>query len=431
MNCRFCNTTLKHTFVDLENSPPSNSFLTAEKLQEPETYFPLKLYVCDTCFLVQLDEFKKHNEIFNNEYIYFSSYSKSWLAHAKRYTEQMINRFGFDKSSLIMEVASNDGYLLQYFNEKKIPVLGIEPSTNTSDVAALKGIPSIPDYFTSLLARTLQSEGKKADLLIGNNVLAHVPDINDFVAGLKIILNDAGVITMEFPHLLKLIEECQFDTIYHEHFSYFSFTTVKKIFEAHGLEMFDVEELSTHGGSLRIYAKHRHDRSKRINYTVAKLLEKEEREGLTTIRHYYHFKEKISLIKQKFLYFLVEQKNKGKKVIGYGAAAKGNTLLNYCGIKGNDLIHFVVDASPHKQGKYLPGSHIPVFAVEKVKEYKPDYIIIFPWNLKYEIIDLLSFVNEWEGKIVTFIPDLQLYTYPSVTRMPAGGVYPKVRAGIL
>jgi SAM-dependent methyltransferase len=327
MNCRFCDTSLTHTFVDLENSPPSNSFLTAKQLQEPETYFPLKLFVCENCFLVQIDEFKKRDEIFNNEYIYFSSYSKSWLAHAKRYTEQMIERFHFDENSLVVEIASNDGYLLQYFNERNIPVLGIEPSTNTSDVAALKGIPSISDYFTSRLAQIMCIEGKKADLLIGNNVLAHVPDINDFVAGLKIALNPGGIITMEFPHLLKLIEECQFDTIYHEHYSYLSFTTVKKVFESHGLEMFDVEELSTHGGSLRIYAKHASDQGKPVTGRVSQLLNKEQRAGITSLCYYHDFKEKVGIVKHMFMKFLVEQKSKGMKVIGYGAAAKGNLSL--------------------------------------------------------------------------------------------------------
>jgi hypothetical protein len=417
MNCRFCDTPLTHTFVDLENSPPSNSFLTVSQLQEPETYFPLKLFVCPQCFLVQIDEFKKRDEIFNNEYVYFSSYSRSWLAHAKTYTEQMVERFKFDENSLVVEIASNDGYLLQYFKERNIPVLGIEPSTNTSDVAALKGIPSISDYFTLKLAHTLHSEGKKADLLIGNNVLAHVPDINDFVEGLKITLNQQGVITMEFPHLLKLIEECQFDTIYHEHYSYLSFTTVKKIFEAHGLEMFDVEELSTHGGSLRIYAKHKDDSSKTVSDRVAQLLDKEAQAGLNSISYYNDFKEKVSIIKFNFLQFLVEQKRKGLKVIGYGAAAKGNTLLNCCGIKGNDLISFVVDASPYKQGKYLPGSHIPVYAEDKIHAYKPDYVIIFPWNLKYEITEQLKYISEWGGKIVTFIPGFQIHTHSAVNQM--------------
>jgi hypothetical protein len=413
MNCRFCDTPLTHTFVDLENSPPSNSFLRHSQLQEPETYFPLKLFVCPQCFLVQIDEFKKRDEIFNNEYVYFSSFSKSWLAHAKRYTDLMIERFKFDEHSLVIEIASNDGYLLQYFKEHNIPVLGIEPSTNTSDVAALKGIPSISDYFTAKLALTLHGEGKKADLLIGNNVLAHVPDINDFVEGLKITLNDKGIITMEFPHLLKMIEECQFDTIYHEHFSYLSFTTVKKIFEAHGLDMFDVEELATHGGSLRIYAKHKDDSSKEISERVTQLLDKEVSAGLNSISYYNDFKEKVSIIKFNFMQFLVEQKSMGLKVIGYGAAAKGNTLLNCCGIKGNDLINFVVDASPYKQGKFLPGSHIPVYAEDKIREYKPDSVIVFPWNLKNEIIDQLSYIGEWGGKIITFIPNLQIHTYSS------------------
>jgi SAM-dependent methyltransferase len=411
MQCRFCNQELSHTFVDLDNSPPSNSFLTARQLQEPESHFPLKLFVCSHCFLVQVDEFKKRDEIFNHEYVYFSSFSKSWLAHARKYTDMMAERFSFDENTLVIEIASNDGYLLQYFKEKNIPVLGIEPSANTAAVAALKGIPSISDYFTSALALKLKKEKREADLLIGNNVLAHVPDINDFVEGLKLALRKNGVITMEFPHLLKLIEESQFDTIYHEHFSYLSFTTVKAIFQAHGLELFDVEELPTHGGSLRIYAKHSKDTAKPISERVQAMLEKEATAGLTTLDYYHGFKQKVSKIKLEFLQFLLAQKSKGKKVIGYGAAAKGNTLLNYSGIKGNELIEFVVDASPYKQNKFLPGSHIPVYGEEKIKEYQPDFIIIFPWNLKHEIIDQLSYVGEWGCKIVTFIPYIHIHEY--------------------
>lgn len=410
MNCRFCHSLLSHTFIDLEHSPPSNSFLTVAQLQEPETYFPLKLFVCDQCFLVQLDEVKKRDEIFNSEYVYFSSYSKSWLTHAKKYTEQMVTRFGYNENSFVLEIASNDGYLLQYFQEKNIPVLGIEPSANTAAAAALKGIPSITDYFTSHLARELRKEGRCASLLIANNVLAHVPDINDFVEGLKIALGDKGIITMEFPHLLKLIEECQFDTIYHEHYSYLSFLTVKKIIEAHELVLFDVEQLPTHGGSLRIYAKHRNDSTKPIMPQVQQLAEKETLAGLVDLRAYKNFEKRVSQIKFNFLDFLVQQKKRENKLVAYGAAAKGNTLLNCCGIKGNQLIEFVVDASPYKQGKFLPGSHIPVFAEDQIIAFKPDYIIIFPWNLKNEIMDQLSYIRNWNGKFVTFIPHTQVYT---------------------
>ncbi len=410
MNCRFCQTLLTHTFIDLENSPPSNSFLTVAQLQEPETYFPLKLFVCDQCFLVQLDEVKKRDEIFNSEYVYFSSYSKSWLTHAKKYTEQIVERFGYNENSFVLEIASNDGYLLQYFQEKNIPVLGIEPSANTAAAAALKGIPSITDYFTSHLARELRKEGRCASLLIANNVLAHVPDINDFVEGLKIALGDKGVITMEFPHLLKLIEECQFDTIYHEHYSYLSFLTVKKIIESHDLVLFDVEQLPTHGGSLRIYAKHGNDSTKPITPQVQQLAAKETRAGLVDLCSYKNFEKRVSHIKFNFLDFLVEQKKRKNKLVGYGAAAKGNTLLNCCGIKGNQLIEFVVDASPYKQGKFLPGSHIPVCAEDQITTFKPDYIIIFPWNLKNEIMDQLSYIRHWDGKFVTFIPHTQIYT---------------------
>ena len=407
MNCRFCGTELKYVFVDLGEAPPSNSFLNAAQLDKPESYFPLKIFVCSNCFLVQVDEYKKASEIFDNEYAYFSSYSTSWLTHAKTYTEKMVDRFGISKNSLVVEIASNDGYLLQYFKEKEIPVLGIEPTESTAKVAREKGIESITEFFGEDFAKKLTSENRKADLLLGNNVLAHVPDINDFVKGLKVALKKEGVITMEFPHLLKLIENNQFDTIYHEHFSYFSFTTVSRIFEAHGLVMFDVDEIPTHGGSLRIYAGHKEDTSKSISDKVGELLERENGIGISDLNYYKGFGEKVSRIKMDLLQFLAEQKKNNKKVAAYGAAAKGNTLLNYCGIS-NDVIRFVVDASPYKQGKFLPGSHIPILKEEIIREEKPEFILILPWNIKEEIINQLSYIREWGGQFVISIPELQI-----------------------
>lgn len=407
MQCRFCKTALTNVFIDLVNSPASNSFLTKEQLSEPETYFPLKVYTCHKCFLVQVDEYKKSDAIFDSNYVYFSSFSTSWLQHARKYTEMMTDRFGCNKNSLVIEVASNDGYLLQYFKEKEIPVLGIEPTANTAAAASEKGIDSVIDFFGVRLAKKLVSKNIKADLLLGNNVLAHVPDILDFVGGMKIILKEEGVITMEFPHLMQLVDNNQFDTIYHEHFSYLSFYTVKQIFESQGLVIFDVEELSTHGGSLRIFAKHIEDDGKGISKNVANLLEKESGKGLTGLTYYDHFQQKAFKIKLDITSFLIEQKRAGKKVAAYGAAAKGNTMLNYCGIK-NDLIDFVVDANPNKQNKFLPGSHIAVVNELYLKAEKPDFVIIFPWNIKDEIIHQLSYIRDWGGKFVTAVPDLQI-----------------------
>jgi hypothetical protein len=407
MHCRFCNTSLDQVFIDLGHSPASNSFLTLEALNEPEVYFPLKVFTCPKCFLVQVDEYKKSDDIFDSDYVYFSSYSTSWLAHAKAYCNSMLQRFNFDSRSLVVEVASNDGYLLQYFNEKNIPVLGIEPTSNTAEVAKSKGIESVVDFFGVTLATRLAQEGKKADLLLGNNVLAHVPDIRDFVAGMKILLKETGIITMEFPHLQKLIENNQFDTIYHEHFSYLSFHTVKQVFESNGLEMFDVEELPTHGGSLRIYAKHTGNQTITVSNNVENLLQKESEGGLTNIDFYATFKEKSLQVKLDLLKFLIAVKQDKKLVAGYGAAAKGNTLLNYCGVK-HDLIDFVVDANPHKQNKFLPGSHIPVMHENHLKELKPAFVIIFPWNLSEEIIEQLSYIRNWGGKFVVPIPFVQI-----------------------
>lgn len=407
MNCRFCKTELKDVFIDLVNSPASNSFLSKDELNEPEVFYPLKVYTCSSCFLVQVDEYKKSDAIFDSNYVYFSSYSKSWLAHAKKYTDAMISRFNLDHTSHVIEVASNDGYLLQYFKEKSIPVLGIEPTANTAKVSIEKGIENVIDFFGVRLASQLANENKKADLLLGNNVLAHVPDIVDFVSGMKIILKSEGVITMEFPHLMQLVNNNQFDTIYHEHFSYLSFHTVQKIFDHCGLELFDVDELPTHGGSLRIYGKHAEDQSKQVSSNVSDMLKKEKEAGLTSMEYYQGFQLKALKVKLDVLDFLIQQKRNNKVVAAYGAAAKGNTLLNFCGIK-NDLISFVVDANPHKQDKYLPASHIPVTSEKMIKEIKPDYIMILPWNLKEELVNQLQYIREWNGKFVIPIPTLQI-----------------------
>jgi SAM-dependent methyltransferase len=406
MNCRHCATPLTQELIDLVNSPASNSFLKAAQLNEPETFYPLRIFVCDTCFLVQIDEYKKATEIFGEEYAYFSSFSTSWLAHCKTYTEMIVPRLGLGKDSLVMELASNDGYLLQYFKEKDIPVLGIEPTANTAQVATEKGINTLVKYFTNELAQDLAGKGRQADLIIGNNVLAHVPDINDFVKGMATMLKPNGVITMEFPHVLQMIEQNQFDTIYHEHFSYLSLHTVSVIFEKQGLTVFDVEELPTHGGSLRIYAKHKSS-GRQGTGGYEKVKEKEQNAGITNLTYYQGFQEKANKVKYDLLAFLLEQKKAGKRVAGYGAAAKGNTLLNYCGIK-QDMIDFIVDASTYKQGKFAPASHIPIVHESVLKEQKPDFVIILPWNLEAEITKQLAYIREWGGKFVIPIPHLQV-----------------------
>ena len=407
MNCRFCNNQLTDELIDLFNSPAANSFLSAEQLNEAEVFFPLKVLVCKNCFLVQIDEYKKSTAIFDNEYVYFSSYSTSWLAHAKSYAQDITDKLTLDTKSLVVEIASNDGYLLQYFKEKKIPVLGIEPTGNTAEVARSKGIDTISEFFGIRLATILVRQGILADLLIGNNVLAHVPDINDFVAGMKVVLKPKGVITMEFPHLMELIANNQFDTIYHEHYSYLSLFSVQRIFNKHGLEIFDVEQLSTHGGSLRIYCKHLDNSEKSVSPNVKRVLSMEINQGVDNIHYYSGFKQKAEKIKTDLLTQLIEFRNSGKKVAAYGAAAKGNTLLNFCGIK-SDFIQFVVDANPSKQGKFLPGSHIPVVHEMAIKNEKPDIIIIFPWNLSDEIMTQLDYVRTWGCKFLIPIPSVEL-----------------------
>jgi 2-polyprenyl-3-methyl-5-hydroxy-6-metoxy-1,4-benzoquinol methylase len=407
MQCRFCKTELKHVFIDLVNSPASNSFLTTEQLNEPEVFYPLKVYTCHKCFLVQVDEYKKSDAIFNSDYVYFSSYSTTWLAHARAYTNRMVERFGYNSNSQVIEIASNDGYLLQYFHQKGIPVLGIEPTANTAKVAIEKGVNSLVDFFGVRLATELKAKNMQADLLLGNNVLAHVPDIVDFVKGLKLALKPQGVVTMEFPHLMQLVENSQFDTIYHEHFSYLSFSTVQKIFAAQGLELFDVEELPTHGGSLRIFGKHKEDTSKAVTPAVAALLQKEDSKGMNNMAWYGNLQQKALTVKLDLTELLIKLKRDHVTVAAYGAAAKGNTLLNYCGIK-SDLIDFVVDANPNKQGKYLPASHIPVVNEAHLKQAKPQYVIILPWNLKDEITQQLAYIKDWGGRFIIPVPRLEI-----------------------
>jgi SAM-dependent methyltransferase len=389
----------------LINAPASNSFLNHEQLDEPETFYPLKIYVCDSCKLVQIDEYKKSDDIFDKDYAYFSSFSTSWLSHAKTYVDDMEKKLMLNENSLVTEVASNDGYLLQYFKEKNISCLGVEPTASTASVAKEKGIKVIEDFFGSNLAGKLQ----KSDLILGNNVLAHVPDINDFVEGLKIALKKEGTVTMEFPHLLNLIKENQFDTIYHEHFSYLSLYTVQQIFEKNGLKLYDVEELITHGGSLRIYATHIENETIQVGSSIDQLLQKEQSFGLFDMEIYSNFQDKANKVKYDLIDFLIKAKKEGKKVIAYGAAAKGNTLLNYAGVK-NDLIKFVVDKSPYKQNKFLPASHIPVVDEVKIKEFKPDYILILPWNIKEEVQKQLSYTNEWNCNLVVAVPCLEVLT---------------------
>lgn len=404
--CRFCNKDLIYTFIDLGSSPLANSYLRSEDLYKPEPFYPLHVYICDNCYLAQLPVFEPPENIFC-DYAYFSSYSESWLRHAMNYAETMTRRFRYNSNSLIIEIASNDGYLLQFFKEKKIPVLGIEPARNVAEAAIEKGIPTIVKFFNTSLASELKLEGKLADLLIGNNVLAHVPNLNDFIKGMKIILKPKGLITMEFPHLLRLIEENQFDTIYHEHFSYFSFITVERIFSHHGLMIFDVDEIPTHGGSLRIYACHIESK-REISEKVQELKEREERIGITDMDFYHSFSEKVKSTKREILNFLIDIKESGKKIAAYGAPAKGNTLLNYCGIR-TDFIDFTVDRNPHKQGCYLPGSRIPIYHPDKLKEGRPDYVVILPWNIRDEIIEQVSYIRDWGGRFVTLIPSVRVY----------------------
>jgi 2-polyprenyl-3-methyl-5-hydroxy-6-metoxy-1,4-benzoquinol methylase len=404
--CRFCNENLDILFANLGSSPLSNSFLKKSDLIKKEPIFPLHVYVCRNCFLVQLEKFKNPDKIFR-DYAYFSSYSETWINHASKYVDKVIDKFELDKNNFVIEIASNDGYLLQNFKNKDIPCLGIEPALNIAKVAKKKGINTIVEFFGTKIAKELSFKQQKADLLIGNNVLAHVPDINDFVKGMEILLKSNGIITVEFPHLMKIIEENQFDTIYHEHFSYFSLYTVMKIFEEHNLKIFDVEKLQTHGGSLRVYATHKKNTTHIINNEVKKILEKEIEFGIKDISTYTNFQNKIIKVKKQLLDFVDNAKKEKKKIVCYGAAAKGNTLLNYCNI-GLDYIDYVVDRSSYKQGLYLPGTHIPIKNPDEIKRTKPDYVLILPWNLQEEISNQMNFIKEWDGKFVIPIPEVKI-----------------------
>jgi C-methyltransferase C-terminal domain/Putative zinc binding domain/Methyltransferase domain len=403
--CRFCGAPLESVFADLGMSPLANSYLPPERVNAMEPFYPLRALVCDECFLVQLEEFETPDQIFS-EYAYFSSYSTSWLEHCRRYTEQMTARFMLDADSHVVELASNDGYLLQYFHQRQIPVLGIEPAANVAKVALQKGIPTLVEFFGRETARSLVPDSA-ADLLIGNNVLAHVPDLNDFVGGAKILLKPRGVITMEFPHLMRLIEENQWDTIYHEHFSYFSFLTVSRVFAAHGLRVFDVEELPTHGGSLRIYACHEEDPVKPDSDSARELRERERTAGYEQLGIYTAYGQRVVEDKRQILGFLIDLKQQDQRIVGYGAPAKGNTLLNYCGI-GRDFIDYTCDLNPHKQGHFLPGSHIPIRPAEVIRDDRPDVVLILPWNLREEIMDQLSFIREWGARFAVRTPELAL-----------------------
>ncbi len=400
--CRFCGTALRRTFVDLATSPLCETYLSGADLNRGEVYYPLHVYVCEQCFLVQLEEYESAERIFS-DYAYFSSYSDSWLKHAEKYCDDMTKRFGLNEKSFVVEVASNDGYLLQYLARLNVPVLGIEPAANVAKVAVEKGVPTLVRFFGMQLAKDLAAEGRCADLVLGNNVLAQVPDLNDFVEGLQILLKPEGVLTLEFPHLLRLIERNEFDTIYHEHFSYFSLLTTVRILEAHGLKVFDVEELATHGGSLRVYACRTEAQTHRVTPSVGSLIGEEERAGQSSLEGYESFALQVKQTKWALVEFLMTAAKQGKTVAGYGAPGKSATLLNYCGI-GKDLIEYTVDRSPYKQGRYLPGSHIPIFHPDHLRETKPDYVVILPWNLKDEIMAQLQYIREWGGRFVVPIP---------------------------
>ena len=406
MNCRHCNTPLTHTFADLGFAPPSNAYLEKADLTKPEQYYPLKVMVCNQCWLVQTEDYTQADELFNADYAYFSSTSTGWLAHAKQYSELVISQLRLDRHSMVIEIASNDGYLLKNFVAADIPCLGIEPTDSTAAAAEALGIPVIRKFFGQSLARWLVSEGKQADLIVGNNVFAHVPDINDFTAGLKTVLKPNGTITLEFPHLLNLIQFNQFDTIYHEHFSYLSLSAVTEIFEAQGLRIYNVEQLPTHGGSLRIYACHQNDAIETAD-AVMQMLKRERENGIQQIDAYLQFQHKADRVKNELLHFLLNQKALGKTVVGYGAAAKGNTLLNYAGIKP-DLLSFVCDSAHAKQGKYLPGSHIQILPPDAILELKPDFVLILPWNIAAEVKKKLDFIHEWNGQFVVAVPEMDV-----------------------
>ncbi len=405
--CRSCDAPLEHTFTDLGSSPLANAYLTERQLAEPEPFYPLHVYVCDRCFLVQLPPVTTPEDLFG-EYAYFSSYSDSWVEHARRYVDDMIDRFGFDSSSKVVELASNDGYLLRHFAERGVPVLGIEPARNVAVAAQEAGIPTLVEFFGLETAKRLRTEGEAADLVVGNNVLAHVPELGDFIAGVRALLKPGGVVTMEFPHLLRLIEKVEFDTIYHEHLSYFSLIAVQRLFAEAGLTLFDVEELPTHGGSLRIYAKHGENASIPIGPRVAELRDRELDAGLDRLETYTGFDERVRSVKRNLLEFLIGARRDGKSIVGYGAPAKATTLLNYCGVR-SDFVDYVVDRSPHKQGRFLPGTHLEIRDPSDVERTRPDFLLILPWNLKDEIVEQMSHVRAFGCRFVVPIPETTVH----------------------
>lgn len=407
MKCRHCGSELKLPLVDLGGAPPSNAYLTEQTLHAPEKWFPLRVLVCEHCWLAQTEDFAQVNELFDAEYAYFSGFSSSWLAHSERYVADMVARFDLTANSHVVEVAANDGYLLQYVKARNIPCTGVEPTASTAAAARAKGIPIVEDFFGVRLAKELAAQSKQADLTAANNVLAHVPDINDFVAGFAVLLKPLGVATFEFPHLLKLIAENQFDTIYHEHFSYLSLTAVNRIFSANGLRVFDVEEHPTHGGSLRVFAQRSDTGQQPLSARVDELLQHEAQAGMLSANYYADFQARTNKVKNDFLSFLLEAKREGKTVAAYGAAAKGNTLMNYAGIRP-DLIPFVVDRNPAKQGKYMPGSRIPIVEENYLHNVNPDYVFILPWNLREEVVVQLDYIRAWDGKFVTAVPGLKI-----------------------
>lgn len=407
MKCRHCQSELSLSLIDLVTSPPSNAYLTREMLHAPEKYFPLRVLVCTDCWLAQTEDYADAGELFSVDYAYFSSFSTTWLKHAEKYVVDMAQRFELNANSHVVEVAANDGYLLQYAKARNIPCLGIEPTTSTADAARAKGIEIVEAFFGVQLAQQLLAQGKQADLTAANNVLAHVPDINDFVAGFAVLLKPAGVATFEFPHLLRMVSENQFDTIYHEHYSYLSLIAVKRIFERNGLNVFDVEQLTTHGGSLRVYAQRSDTGVREASENVAQLLSAETDAGMSSVAFYEGFQIKADRVKNDFLAFLIEAQRAGKTVAGYGAAAKGNTLMNYAGVRP-DLLHYVVDRNPAKQNKFLPGCRLPIVGEDYLQESRPDYVVILPWNLRTEVVEQLAYIREWGGQFVVAVPKLEV-----------------------
>jgi len=406
MKCRHCSAPLTLTFIDLGSAPPSNAYLTERDLKRPERWYPLRVLVCSECWLVQTEDYAGAEEIFTDDYAYFSAFSKTWLDHAKAYVSRMVDRFHLGSHSLVVELAANDGYLLQYVAARKIPCLGVEPTASTAQSARDKGIEVIEKFFGVSLAREMVGAGQLADLVAANNVLAHVPDINDFTAGVAILLKETGVATFEFPHFLNLVAHNQFDTIYHEHYSYLSLTAVRRIFERNGLSVFDVEELPTHGGSLRVYAQ-RTGGAQGCSHAVDALLRREQAAGVASVEFYAGFQKRSDRTKNEFLGFLLEARRAGKSVAGYGAAAKGNTLMNYAGVRP-DLLPYVVDKNPAKQGKFLPGTRIPIVSEERLRGERPDYIVVLPWNIRDEVMTDLAYAREWGGRFVTAIPELKV-----------------------